>query len=339
MDDPLTRQAVSRSLGQGLGRRPRQHRPRRLRHARTWTSSHALPSLYRGREHEDEMAGLFAHCAFNLNPRATSIDTPPHAFIPHAHVDHMHADAIIALAAARNGERLTREIFDGMIGWVPWQRPGFDLGLKVGALARNDARLRGVVLGGHGLFTWAGTSQECYRTTIEVIRRAAAWLDRAEPPRAVRAAGGAHRCPKAERDALDHRDRARAARLAQRAPAQGDAPPGHARGDGVRRTARARPSWPRSAPPVPTTSCVRACGRSSCRSLPAGKSAADLLARLPALVEGYRDEYAAYYDRCRRPRLAGHARPLSGDPARSRAWACSASRRTRPPRAWPPSST
>src|SRR6185503_61084 len=108
--------------------------------------------------------------------RATSIDTPPHAFIPHAHVDHMHADAIIALAAARNGEHLTREVFDGTIGWVPWQRPGFDLGLKVGALARENPRLRGVILGGHGLFTWAATSKECYRTTIEVIRRAETWL-------------------------------------------------------------------------------------------------------------------------------------------------------------------
>src|SRR5688572_7722370 len=106
----------------------------------------ALPTLYRGQEHEDEMAGLFAHCAFNLNPRATSIDTPPHAFIPHAHVDHMHADAIIALAAAHDGARLTREVFDGMLGWVPWQRPGFDLGLKVGALSREQPALRGLVL-------------------------------------------------------------------------------------------------------------------------------------------------------------------------------------------------
>ena len=73
------------------------------------------------------MAGYFPHCTFGLNPRATSIDTPPHCFIPHRHVDHMHADAIIALAAARHGERLTREVFGDEIGWVPWQRPGFDL--------------------------------------------------------------------------------------------------------------------------------------------------------------------------------------------------------------------
>src|SRR5687768_15366609 len=96
---------------------------------------YALRDLYRGVEHEDEMVALFTHCTFNLNPRATSIDTPLHCFIPHRHIDHMHADAIIAVAATKNGERLTREIFGDEIGWVDWQRPGFDLGLKVGALA------------------------------------------------------------------------------------------------------------------------------------------------------------------------------------------------------------
>jgi rhamnulose-1-phosphate aldolase/alcohol dehydrogenase len=259
----------------------------------------ALPGLYRGREHEDEMAGLFAHCAFNLNPRATSIDTPPHAFIPHAHVDHMHADAIIALAAARNGERLTREVFDGVIGWVPWQRPGFDLGLKVGALARDDTRLRGVVLGGHGLFTWGATAKECYQTTIEVIHRADAWLrarSRAEPF----GAAVARTLPEAERDALvtevapvlrgllSPRERklmhyvaapevmefVNSARAAELAPLGTTCP------DHFLRT-RVRPLF------VPFA--------------PERESAADLLARLPALVAGYREEYAAYYERCRRP--------------------------------------
>ena len=108
-----------------------------------------LKALYRGLAHEDEMADCLPHCTFALNPRATSIDTPPHCFIPHRHVDHMHADAIIALAAARDGERLTREVFGDEIGWIPWQRPGFDLGLKVGAAA-EDPRRKGLVLAATG---------------------------------------------------------------------------------------------------------------------------------------------------------------------------------------------
>src|SRR5262249_9535251 len=137
---------------------------------------HALKELYRGLAHEDEMVGYFAHCAFNLNPRATSIDTPLHCFIRHRHVDHMHADAIIAIAAARNGERLTRVIFGDAIRWVPWQRPGFDLGLKVGTVA-EEAQAVGLVLGSHGLITWAESSKECYDTTIRIIQQAADWLD------------------------------------------------------------------------------------------------------------------------------------------------------------------
>jgi rhamnulose-1-phosphate aldolase/alcohol dehydrogenase len=259
----------------------------------------ALPGLYRGQEHEDEMAALFAHCAFNLNPRATSIDTPPHAFIPHAHVDHMHADAIIALAAARDGQRITREIFDGMIGWVPWQRPGFDLGLKLGALSREQPRLQGVVLGGHGLFTWGPTSKECYQTTIEVIRRAAAWLERksrAEPF----GAAVARPLPEAERDAL----------VTQIAPVlRGRLSAGqrkvmhHVGSPEVMEFVDAA-----RAPELAAlgTTCPDHFLRTRVRPLfvpfaPERETAADLLARLPGLVDAYRDEYVAYYERCRRP--------------------------------------
>ena len=100
------------------------------------------------------MPAYLSHCTFNLNPRAASIDTPLHAFCPHRHVDHVHADAIIAIAAARQGQRLTRDIFGGALGWVPWQRPGFDLGLSVGRMAADNPALEGLVLGGHGLITW-----------------------------------------------------------------------------------------------------------------------------------------------------------------------------------------
>jgi rhamnulose-1-phosphate aldolase/alcohol dehydrogenase len=136
----------------------------------------SLRTVYRGLAHEDEMVALYNHCTFNLNPRATSIDTSLHGFVPHAHVDHVHADAVIAIAASEDAEALTREVFGGELGFLPWQRPGFDLGLKLGAMAEADPPYKGVVLGGHGLFTWGSTSKDCYETTLEMINRAARWL-------------------------------------------------------------------------------------------------------------------------------------------------------------------
>lgn len=136
----------------------------------------ALKSIYRGLAHEDEMVALFNHCTFNLNPRATSIDTPLHGFISHAHVDHVHADAVIAIAACENTEALTREVYGDEIGFLPWQRPGFDLGLKLGAMAAAHPHYKGVVLGGHGLFTWGPTAKSCYETTLAMINKASAWL-------------------------------------------------------------------------------------------------------------------------------------------------------------------
>jgi rhamnulose-1-phosphate aldolase/alcohol dehydrogenase len=136
----------------------------------------SLKGLYRGLAHEDEMVGLFNHCTFDLNPRATSIDTPLHAFVPHRHVDHVHADAVIAIAASADAEQLTREVFGGRFGFLPWQRPGFDLGMKLGEMAARHPEYIGVVLGGHGLFTWAETSKACYETTLRVIQQAADWL-------------------------------------------------------------------------------------------------------------------------------------------------------------------
>jgi rhamnulose-1-phosphate aldolase/alcohol dehydrogenase len=135
-----------------------------------------LKKLYRGPEHEDEMVGYLPHCTFNLNPRAASIDTPLHAYVPHKHVDHMHPDAVIAIAAASRSRELTTEGFGRRIGWLPWQRPGFDLGLKIGAFAREHPDAQGVVLAGHGLFTWADTAEACYALTLQVIQLAADYL-------------------------------------------------------------------------------------------------------------------------------------------------------------------
>ncbi len=135
-----------------------------------------LKDLYRGLEHEDEMVGYLPHCTFNLNPRAASIDTPLHAYIPHKHVDHMHPDAVIAIACTENSEALTETIFEGELGWLPWQRPGFDLGLKLEALAKAKPHLKGIVLQGHGLFSWGDDAKSCYLNTLAIIQRAADWL-------------------------------------------------------------------------------------------------------------------------------------------------------------------
>ena len=137
----------------------------------------ALKSIYRGVEFEDEMVDYLPHCTFNLNPRAASIDTPLHAYVPRAHVDHMHPDAIIAIAASKNSKELTQQIFGGEIGWLPWKRPGYELGLWLGKFCEENPDARGVVLESHGLFTWGDTAEESYLTTIEIINKANAWFE------------------------------------------------------------------------------------------------------------------------------------------------------------------
>ncbi|AQG78810.1 bifunctional aldolase/short-chain dehydrogenase [Spirosoma montaniterrae] len=140
-----------------------------------------LEKVYRGLEFEDEMVALFNHCIFDLNSKAPSIDTPLHGFLPFKHIDHLHPDAAIAIAAAKDGQRITEELFGGEVGWVGWQRPGFDLGLKLReCLEQAEAkgiRLRGIMLGSHGLFTWGDTSYESYVNTLEVIERCAEYLE------------------------------------------------------------------------------------------------------------------------------------------------------------------
>jgi rhamnulose-1-phosphate aldolase/alcohol dehydrogenase len=136
----------------------------------------ALKQRYRGLEHEDEMVGYLPHCTFNLNPRAASIDTPLHAYINRKHVDHMHPDSVIAIAACKNSKALTEKIFEGELGWLPWQRPGYDLGLKLEKLSQEQPQLKGIVLEGHGLFTWGDSAKSCYENTLNIIKRAEDWL-------------------------------------------------------------------------------------------------------------------------------------------------------------------
>lgn len=137
----------------------------------------ALKGKYRGVKHEDEMVGYLPHCTFALNPRAASIDTPLHAYVPHLHVDHVHSDAIIAIAASENSRELTAEIFGNDIGWLPWKKPGYELGLWLEKFATENPDAKGCVLESHGLFTWADDAKDCYLTTLEIINKAAAWLE------------------------------------------------------------------------------------------------------------------------------------------------------------------
>ena len=136
-----------------------------------------LEKFYKaGTDNDAVMVPLYAHSAFNLNPRAASIDTPLHGLINRAHVDHMHPDALIAIAASADSKKLTEEIFGGEIGWLPWVRPGYELGLKLRELTQKNPKLKGAVLEAHGLFTWADTSKSCYENTLDIINRATAWL-------------------------------------------------------------------------------------------------------------------------------------------------------------------
>ena len=259
----------------------------------------SLRSRYRGIEHEDEMVALFDHCTFNLNPRAASIDTPLHGFIPHAHVDHVHADAVIAIAASENAEALTRDIYGGDLGFLPWQRPGFDLGLKLGAMAEANPAMRGVVLGGHGLFTWGPTAKDCYRTTLEMINKAARWLGANERKEAF---GGPRvkALPRADRSDI-------AARLLpaiRKRISAGERKIGHfTDATPVLELVNSRDLKPLAAL---GTSCPDHFLRTKIRPLvlpfdPVARDLDAVLASLDEALADYRADYAAYYQRCKHP--------------------------------------
>ena len=137
----------------------------------------SLKNIYRGFNHEDEMVGYYPMCTFNNNPRAASIDTPLHAYVPFQEVDHTHPDSIIALATMNNGREVINKVYQGKVGWLNWQRPGFDLGLKMENLIEKNKDIMGIVLGHHGLFTWGDTSKDCYSNSIQLIKRAQTYLN------------------------------------------------------------------------------------------------------------------------------------------------------------------
>ena len=136
-----------------------------------------LENVYRGIDYEDEMVELFNHCIFDLASKAPSIDTPLHGFLPFKHIDHLHPDAAIAIAAAKDGKKITQELFDGQIGWVEWQKPGFDLGLQLRDCLAQNPTIRGIMLGSHGLFTWGDSAYECYLNSLDVIEKCATYLE------------------------------------------------------------------------------------------------------------------------------------------------------------------
>jgi rhamnulose-1-phosphate aldolase/alcohol dehydrogenase len=258
----------------------------------------SLKGLYRGLAHEDEMVALFNHCTFDLNPRATSIDTPLHAFVPHVHVDHVHADAVIAIAASANAEQLTRDIFAGTLGFLPWQRPGFDLGLKLGEMAARHPKYVGVVLGGHGLFTWGETSKVCYETTLGVIQQAADWLAAHEKKPSF---AGAKRqsAPAARRREIA----ARLMPLIRGRISVGERKTGHFTDAPVVLEFVNSNALEKLAPLG--TSCPDHFLRTKIRPLvlpydPLRDNLDEIAASLGERLEAYRTQYAAYYQRCKR---------------------------------------
>ena len=258
----------------------------------------ALKGLYRGVDFEDEMVGYLPHCTFNLNPRAASIDTPLHAYVPRAHVDHVHADAIIAIAASANSKELTKRVFGDRIGWLPWKKPGYELGLWLEKFCLENPDADGVVLASHGLFTWGDTAKDCYDNTIDVINVATEWL--AAESAGKPAFGGA------KHQSLDATGRrAVAAHLmpAIRGFVSGNQHMvGHFNdSDAVLEFVNAKGMEPLAAL---GTSCPDHFLRTKIRPLvvefdPAKNNIDAVLDGLPQQIADYRDDYAAYYERCK----------------------------------------
>jgi rhamnulose-1-phosphate aldolase/alcohol dehydrogenase len=260
----------------------------------------ALKGLYRGLAHEDEMVGYLPHCTFNLNARAASIDTPLHAYVPRKHVDHVHSDAIIAIAASVNSRALTAEIFGDEIGWLPWKKPGFELGLWLEKLAVENPGMKGAVLESHGLFTWADDARDCYLTTLDIINRAARWLDARSAGRPAFGGAAVPTLPADDRRAVAARlmpairgliskDRHKVGHF--------DDSPAVLEFVGSHMLGTLAPMG---------TSCPDHFLRTKIRPLvaafdPVNPDIAATLASLPAAADAYRADYAAYYDRCRKP--------------------------------------
>jgi len=254
---------------------------------------HALRGIYRGVAFEDEMVSLLPHCTFNLNSRAASIDTPLHAYVPRCHVDHMHPDAVIAIAASANSRELTARIFGDAIGWLPWKRPGFELGLWLADFCAKNPAARGVVLESHGLFTWDDDTRTCYDLTVATIQKAMDWF--AAETAGKPAFGGP------AREALTAAERrAVAARLM---PAIRGLISGDSRMVGHFDDQPAVLEFVNSARLEPLAALGTSCPDHFLRTKirPLVLDADTDPSALATAVAAYRDGYAAYHDRCKHP--------------------------------------
>ncbi|CAL9346514.1 bifunctional aldolase/short-chain dehydrogenase [Streptomyces sp. enrichment culture] len=264
----------------------------------------ALVDVYPGVEREDETVAAFDYCLHGKGGAAPSIDTAMHGLVDAAHVDHLHPDSGIALACAADGEKLTAECFGDTVVWVPWRRPGFQLGLDIAAVKAANPRAVGCVLGGHGITAWGDTSEECERNSLHIIRTAERFLaERGRPEPFGPVIEGYEALPRGER-----RERAAALAPYVRALASQDRPQvGHFDDSDTVLDFLARAEHPRLA--ALGTSCpdhfLRTKVRPLVLDLPPSTPLDEAVTRLEELHADYRQEYAAYYER--------HAEP--GSPA------------------------
>ena len=257
----------------------------------------ALVDVYPGVEREDEMVAAFDYCLHGKGGAAPSIDTAMHGLVDAAHVDHLHPDSGIAIATAADGEALTKEIFGDKVVWVPWRRPGFQLGLDIAAIKEANPQAVGCILGGHGITAWGDTSEES-ETQLALDHRHRRGLHRrARQGRAVRP--GARRVRRAARGRASRQGRGHRPDRPRRSP------PRTGRWSATSPTATwsstswpppSTRAWPASARRAPTTSCAPRSSRwcSTCR---ATASVEETIARLQELHGPYREDYQAYYDR------------------------------------------
>jgi rhamnulose-1-phosphate aldolase/alcohol dehydrogenase len=249
---------------------------------------------------EDAMYPMYSHCVFNLNPRACSIDTPLHTFVPFQHVDHLHPNAVIAIAASVNQERLCAEIYGDDVIYVPWQRPGFDIGLMIEGLIKANPKAKGVLLGHHGMSSWSNDDKTCYETALEIIDRATAFIERHD--KGAKTFGG-------QKYALLAEGRRREI-IAELLPAlrgrisTGRRFVGTVQDDEKMLRFVNSVDAPRLA--ALGTSCPDHFLRTKIKPLfldwnPETGEVATLLESLPAALDQYRKDYAAYYERCKRP--------------------------------------
>jgi rhamnulose-1-phosphate aldolase/alcohol dehydrogenase len=261
---------------------------------------YSLAERYSSPAMEDEMVHLYDHCTFNLNRRATSIDTPLHGFLPARHVDHVHPDAVIAIAASADSRQITAEIYGEEIAWLPWRRPGFELGMWLRRCAKESPNAKGVVLEAHGLFTWGDSEYECYRRTIDTINKAIAWLT--ENGRRKTSFGGttvAAVAPEGRRAIATTVMPVIRGLISETTRKLGhfDDQPAVLEFVGSNDLGKLAPLG---------TSCPDHFLRTKIAPLvlpfdPATEGVDDLLPRLAPAITSYRADYAAYYARCQRP--------------------------------------